>query len=261
MATSNSTSRPSLLISIDLELDVQQRVGPGVLESLTRQLAELMTQHRLSATWAVSDPAVSAATETILAIPTPQEIAILGDANWVGPAAGRGRFARELARRTQGARDAEIDLQSLVLRDVALGDHNDLLVKHQIRAVRSELTAARRRPALRSPQSIRFGVFDLPASVSLPRQAGWLPGGSQSTVRRLLRQAAATATPVHLAIEPARLADTAGSPLASVAKTLSIVAERRDRGLLTVETLGQASAQLATPPQVAPARSILRRAA
>ena len=54
-----------LAISIDLDLDVQRRGGDqqGSLETIGRQLTDLLARYHLPATWAVADPAVSAATE------------------------------------------------------------------------------------------------------------------------------------------------------------------------------------------------------
>src|SRR5688572_29258321 len=65
------------------------------LAGVTKQLIDLMDIHGMPATWAVSDPAHSAATSRILRSAVPHELAILGDANWLGQEAGRTRFARE----------------------------------------------------------------------------------------------------------------------------------------------------------------------
>ena len=69
------------------------------LETVTAELAERLARYNLPASWAVADPAVSAATERLLHAGAAHEIAILGDRSWVGREAGRARFARELARR------------------------------------------------------------------------------------------------------------------------------------------------------------------
>src|SRR5436853_3167817 len=84
------------------------------LANVTRQLVATMDSERIPATWAVSDPAHSAATSLIRKSPIEHEFAILGDANWVGPTAGRTRFARELVRRLTQARAAGLDVTTLV---------------------------------------------------------------------------------------------------------------------------------------------------
>ena len=55
------------------------------LAEVTRNLVAIMDAHRVPATWTVSDPAHSAATPLILKSAVDHELAILGDANWVGP--------------------------------------------------------------------------------------------------------------------------------------------------------------------------------
>ena len=54
------------------------------LADVARQLITTMDAERVPATWAVSDPAHSAATSLILRSAVEHELAILGDANWVG---------------------------------------------------------------------------------------------------------------------------------------------------------------------------------
>src|SRR5882757_6958700 len=84
------------------------------LAGVTRRLISLADSERLPVTWAVSDPAHSAATSLILQSAVEHEIAILGDANWVGATAGRTRFARELIRRLAQARATGLEVTSLV---------------------------------------------------------------------------------------------------------------------------------------------------
>src|SRR6478672_2251214 len=86
------------------------------LASLTKRLVALAETYRLPITWAACDPAHSAATSLIMRSALEHEFAILGDANWVGPSAGRTRFARELVRRLTQARAAGLGVSSLVPR-------------------------------------------------------------------------------------------------------------------------------------------------
>src|SRR5689334_11701122 len=56
---------------------------------VARQLITTVDAERLPTTWAVSDPAHSAATALIVKSNVDHELALLGDTNWVGPTAGR----------------------------------------------------------------------------------------------------------------------------------------------------------------------------
>jgi hypothetical protein len=105
-----------LLLSIDLELDFPQRGRADLnrLDAATSALLALCERCQLAATWAVADPAYSAATDLIRAASPRNEVAVLGDQSWVGPGAGRQRFSRELARRFDSARAAGIDATTLV---------------------------------------------------------------------------------------------------------------------------------------------------
>src|SRR5687767_5760915 len=91
----------TLILSVDLELDWGHQEGyqHERLDEVRRRLVELMRVHALPATWAVADPALSVATESILAANSQHEIAVLGDQAWLGTGWGRIRLGRELARR------------------------------------------------------------------------------------------------------------------------------------------------------------------
>ena len=124
-------AKAALSISIDLELDPQRRLVDQLrgLEDVTGRLAQLFSKYQVPATWAVADPAVSAATDRLVAANLAHEIAILGDRTWVGREAGRTRFAKELSRRVMRGRGAGLNVSSLLLRDVELEDNLDLLAR------------------------------------------------------------------------------------------------------------------------------------
>src|SRR3954449_5665697 len=102
---------------------------------IARQLIATMDAERLPTTWAVCDPAHSAATSLIIKSAVDHELAILGDGNWIGPTAGRTRFARELTRRLSQARAAGLEVTSLVPRVAPIAENIDLIVKQRISAV------------------------------------------------------------------------------------------------------------------------------
>ena len=131
-------TRPTLTISVDLEYDVGQAAplaGQRALEELTGRLLALFGRFEMPATWAVADPAISAARGRVAAHAC-HELALLGDPSWVGREAGRARFARELERRTKRARNEGLPIHTLVLKTVLPIDHCDLVIKEGIVAAR-----------------------------------------------------------------------------------------------------------------------------
>jgi hypothetical protein len=226
---------------------------------LARQLIATMDAERLPTTWAVSDPAHSAATSLIVKSSIDHELALLGDMNWVGPTAGRTRFARELARRLTQARAAGLTVTTLVPSVATVENHIDLVVKQQITAVVGLLGTVTARHGA-APHALHYGVWELPVSASLPLKSGWFTTGKRALSRRIERDVV-DAGGFHLLINAEAIAASKRQD-AGVAKwILRRIATLRDRGLLRVETLRATAAQLSDVPSVAPQRSILRGAA
>jgi hypothetical protein len=165
---------------------------------VARQLITTMDAERLPTTWAVSDPAHSAATALITKSTIAHELAVLGDANWVGPTAGRTRFARELARRLSQARAAGLEVTTLVPCVANVESDIDLIVKQHITAVVGCVAAAAARP-------LHYGVWELPVSTCLPLKAGWFTTGKRSLSRRIERTAD-EAGGFHLLIDASAIA-------------------------------------------------------
>jgi hypothetical protein len=223
---------------------------------VARQLITTMDAERLPTTWAVSDPAHSAATSLIVKSAIDHELAILGDANWIGPTAGRTRFARELTRRLTQARSAGLEVTTLVPSVANVERDIDLIVKQQITAVvgLSASLATRQGSAARA---LHYGVWELPVSGSLPLKASWFNTGKRALSRRIER-AVLEAGGFHLLVDAGAIA-AAKRQDAQVAKwLLRRVAVLRDRGLLCVETVRATAARLSDVPAVSPQRSILR---
>ncbi len=201
---STSLPRGTLILSVDLEFSgpraglAEQRALDNALERLLACLA----RHDMPATWAVADPAVSAARGRIEAAGRGHELAIAGDASWVGQAAGRSRFARELARRAAQARGAGLSVRTLVLKTELPGEHADLAIKEGIVAVRQTGPASVARKAGSLPRTLRFGLWEVPANVTLPGASRWLPGGGGTRAACYeIDQAIERRGPVHLALD------------------------------------------------------------
>jgi hypothetical protein len=246
-------------VQLDPLADQRNSHGQKELASVARQLIGQMDAHRLPATWAVSDPAYSAATAIVMRSAVNHELAVLGDEHWVGPTAGRTRFARELARRVLQARTAGLRIATLVPRVATVERHIDLLVKQRITAV-SGVVPIQKSRCNSLPRALHYGVWELPVAARLPIEANWLFSGKWSTWRQI-RRAARHASTFHLTIDVPELSQEGTRAENTVAWLLRKVAELRDRGLINVETLAGASNRLAAVPSAAPQHSILRRAA
>jgi hypothetical protein len=133
-----------------------------------------------------------------------------------------------------------------------LAENLDLLVKHQITAIRQVSTA------IAEPQ-LRFGLWHLPVSFSLPRTAGWFTS-NVAAAKRALAKTIANAGVFHLAIDAGRLAEGDPAKLGEVERILDHAAELRAAQQLEVLSLHQLAERLDRPSDGAPLRSILRAA-
>lgn len=251
-----------LLLSIDLELDVAQQgaVQTRRLDAVAAALLALCQRRQLAATWAVADPARSAATEMIRAAGESQELAVLGDHTWVGAGAGRQRFARELARRFDTARSEGIAARTLVLRNVPLGDHLDVVARHEVTAVRPPIRG-RSVPTSGGPELLHYGVWGFAPTAIVPGTVRWWPGsgGELNAVERVAH-GAARGSVVHLAIDAPRIVDQGEPALELVERVLERAADCCDAGFLRSTTLGDLAGHLLERRTASGQRSILRSA-
>jgi hypothetical protein len=240
----------------DIDRNLDRHRG---LASVTELLFEILNRHKLPATWAVGDPANSAVAALVAGSETRHGLALLGDRYWIGKTAGRTRFARELARRVTQARRAGIEVVTLVPRVAPVAEHIDLVVKNGIQAVVVTDADSGQRPAGQSPRALHYGVWEFSATNRLPLRSSWLPGRAWKLVRNL-RRAGKDASTVHVLMDVSAIEEAGASAIQAVERLMRRVAKLRDRGLLQVETLGTAVAQLSDRPAATPQRSILRRA-
>jgi hypothetical protein len=229
------------------------------LAHFVRKLIQVMDGSHLPATWAVSDPAYSAATPLVLQSAVEHELGILGDANWLGQTAGRTRFARELARRVSRARSARINVRTLVPRVESVDRHIDLVIKQRISAI-AGVAAPESNRRLEMPRALHYGVWAFPISATLPLRSRWWFSGRRSMFRQI-RTAAQAAAVFHLVVDAPAMVQEGRTAFATLEWLMRRVAELRTRGLMCVETLGQASARLSAVPAATPQQSILRQAA
>lgn len=251
-----------LLVTVQLDpvADAHSLERHNELAEVTRQLIDVMETSRVPVTWAVSDPAHSAATPLILRSSVEHEFAILGDANWIGPMAGRTRFARELTRRVAQARGAGIDVHSLVPRAATVERNIDLVVKQQLTAVAGVESSQPGTRQVPTPRALHYGVWELPITSRLPQPTTWLSTGGWAMWRQI-RRAAKDAATFHLLIDAPSICDEGRRARSTVAWLIRRVAGLRDRGLVRIETLHAAATRLSAVPNLKPQQSILRRAA
>ena len=232
------------------------------IESFTRELLEHLTRAALPATWGVSDPVHAAATPALensrILHEVAHEIAVIGDATWVGPSAGRPRFAKELARRVNAARAKGLPASSLLLQKAVLGDDLDLVVKRGITAVCHIDQDGSAPTQTRNPRSLHYGVWEMPPTGHLPTKPGWL------AARRLvanIRRVARDGGFYHMCIAAPAVVSQPAGVRRRLSRVLQDIAKLRDRGLLKVETLAAAATRLSDVPATTPQRSLLRQAA
>ena len=257
-------SRAILTISIDLELDAT-RLGLAErrsLDEITFGLLDLLAKYEMPATWAVADPAVSAASERVASLNGAHEIALFGDGTWVGHEAGRSRFGRELVRRAERARAAGFAASTLVIKNAQLDDHADLAIKHGITAVRHVESLADLSARMFRPQMLRYGLWSFPVSCNLPGPSRWLlGGGGGKSARGLVDQAIKQCGLLQLAIDAPRLAARGYAALQVLKRVLAHAERRRQQGLLSIATGGVTANRLSPQQGNKPSQSILHPAA
>jgi hypothetical protein len=228
------------------------------LEAITDRLLVLLAQYQMPATWAVSDPALSASRKQIAAARGGHELAILGDTSWVGREAPRSRFARELTRRATAARATGVPVETLILRAALPVDHCDLAIKEGIVAVRHPTASGPNH----QPRTLRFGLWSFPLSIELPGERRWLPGGGGVRAARMtIDEGAASHGLVQLAVDAPRLAARGAAAVRALSRVLDHVERRRQSGLVDVTTIGASARRFGLENRGEPSRSILRPAA
>jgi hypothetical protein len=241
----------------DIDRNLERHRG---LADVTHELVELLDSHRLAATWAMGDPAHSATTTLLTLSEIKHEVALLGDRHWLGPDAGRKRFANELSRRVSQARAAGIELNTFMPRIAPIAEHVDLVVKHGIHAVVGVNSEENGRSQSIVPHALHYGVWEFATTTRLPLRATWLSGAARKSIRSIRRAAREMAT-MHLLIDAAALEQDGPAAMNSVARLIREIGHLRERGLIRVETLGAAATRLSDLPVATPQRSILRLAA
>lgn len=241
--------------SIDLPSSDQHRQLAA--SRTVARLAELLAAHGFPATWSAADPAGSPFIETVRKRGGRHEFALLGDATWVGRAAGRTRFAHELTTRINAANHRGLPIATLALRGTELDGNLDLLVKHHISAVRSGGGGSRHPGGLLQPHSLRFGVWHVGVSMVVPGSGRWY-APPFFAAKRAIRRAVQERQLVHFLFDSAAIAADEAAGLKLVERLLTFAQSQREHGRLEVKTLAEIAGRLLHTHRIPAARSILR---
>ena len=218
-------------------------------------LLRIFDHQNVVATWAVREVRGSTLVPALIRTESAQELAILGDETWIGPAASRKHFQSTLAQKVGAARATGLTVRSLVPTVAGAIAQTDLLMNHGIDAVAG---IGRRSPrALRfsTPRTLHWGLWELPIAARFPQSTGWF---SNRRVWWRLKKAIADHATFHLVVDAGELAkQRSGWAL----QALEQLGDLRNRGLVQIETLGSLAERMSANCTPQGQRSILRRAA
>jgi hypothetical protein len=262
ISMNNGVRQGTLVLSIDLELDLEHHDGTiqRRLDEVRSRLVSITRSHGIPATWAVADPMLSAASESILTAGCGHEIAVLGDQAWLGPGCGRARLARELARRFSAPRKAGIPVTTVALRNVEQVADLDLLIAHGVTGLCGPATPDLSSLKKLAPAPIRFGLWQPPAAWTLsPQTHAWSP--QMWRLRGEIKRAIKKQSLLHLRIEALRFVDAPNRTLDIFETVCRYIAAKRDVGRLAIRTIGDLASEALSNRAAVSSRSILRPAA
>lgn len=255
-----------ITLSISLPNDVEQEPSEHSEDASSAgmdRLIDVITASGLPVTWGVGNSLFGELSERFRSMACEQELAILGDESWLGRSKSRGAIVRVLNSAVESAEAAGFVPKSLLLNRVSLDADFDLLAKHNISLVACDDNATRSQAeSTASPEhgsslrTLRFGVWELPATVRLPRASsrlGLIGGG----VNRLIDRALARGEVTHVAIDGHAMIDNPAE-LRALERLLERLARHQEQGKLSVQTLSGVASQLGTSPERTSATSILR---
>ncbi|HEY2894898.1 MAG TPA: hypothetical protein VGJ16_11815 [Pirellulales bacterium] len=241
-----------LLVTISVDAPLDQDANTIAAAGFVR---DELRSRRISATWAVNEPAAWPPTAELQA--TGNEIAIAADASWSGLT--RAALSRELAGKMNRAQAGGLAVSTLVAPAETARAIGDLLARHAIRTVRdagSQLKAN----ASSQPRAVQSGLWLFPLSLVAPRTGRWWSAGPLRRLRSILDTRSGERGAVQVAIDLQRVASQGRAGQRNVVRVLDELESRRTRGEVDVVTLCAATERLAARYQGQPSRSILRAA-
>lgn len=222
------------------------------------KLIRLLQRYQLSSTWSLHEPHASPVPDQLSQAGVPHEVALFTHGVWSDPVSERRVFGAELQRRLGAALDRGITIRTLAVAPGRVLPHLDLVHKSAISSVREE----DRRPARENsglPHTLRYGLWNVPASRTLPEPFSWVWNPTGST-RRLV-QSIANGQVGHVVIQGDQIADRKLVDFRALEQLLRNVAEVQQAGRLYVDTVSQFVARLNAPARATASCSILRKVA
>ena len=237
---SKAVGGAGVTLSIDLEMAIgrQTKQGQERLEGVTAGLIELLDNQGISATWGVSNPALSAGRDVILTAKSRHEVAVLGERYWLGDGTTPSRLAQEFERRFEGARRAGLKVSTLLLRQTAEHLDLNLLVGHGITAVRGPAVLASANSVDCRQGAMRFGTWQMPCPILLPSSGSWWQAEPWAFEQRLNR-AIRREMPLHLVLDAGRLAERSDLGLPRVEKVIKRLGQLQQDQKLRFLTLAE----------------------
>jgi hypothetical protein len=256
MSRADSGSAVSLSIDLELAIGRQTAQGQQRLEAVTAGLVELLDNQGISATWGVSNPALSAARDVILTANSRQEVAVLGERFWLGDGTTPSRLAQEFERRFEGARRAGLDVSTLVLRQAAEHLDLNLLLGHGITAVRGPaVLASADRTSFRTG-AMRYGIWQVQSPILVPISGSWWQAEPWA-FRQRLKGATRFEVPLNLVLDAGKMAELSDLGLPAIAVILQEFGQMQGRQQLHFATLGELARQNLSRRASHPSRSVL----
>jgi hypothetical protein len=248
----------SVSLSIDLELAIGRQTTQGQLRlgAVTAGLLELLDNHGISATWGVSNPALSAARDVIQAAKYKQEVAVLGERFWLGDGTTPSRLAQEFERRFDGARRAGLDVSTLVLREAAENLDLNLLLGHGVTAVRGPAVPASSDTASHRTGAMRYSIWQVQTPILVPLSGSWWQAEPWSFQQRL-KWSARFEVPLNLVLDAGKMTELSDLGLAAVGGLMLQLGQMQERQQLRFLTLGELARLNLRRRASQPSRSVL----
>lgn len=256
----SSRERGVLVVTVDVPLAADIASSDPRVAGTIGWLRDLLDHLQLPASWGCAEAALPVAGRFLADTPARHELALVGDAAWLGHPCGRKRFARGLDARVATARSAGAPATTLFAHHTIRRNYVDLLIKRGLSAVRGGWDPYP--GAGGSPWAAHYGLWLFPASPALPRgndrftMRAWSALQNRSLVRLADRGGYA-----QWDIDLGRLL-CAGTPERDAVKRTLIKAERlRSQDRLGVYNMTGWVQRHRAVRLMRPSQSILRRAA
>jgi hypothetical protein len=241
---------PQRVVCLSVAVPDKKAAGTAVWKRAIQRYVGLFDEFGIPATWGITDLASTNADQFAAAS---HELALCGDATWIQAEHGRKVMRSHLQRQLSAATSNRLDIRTLIMRDTMVSTDFEVLVRAGISMVASDQSAAGGRRANHPIQTLRFGLWEMQASLLVPERAGMISGFS---MRRRIDRIISAGGVCHVALTVS--ADADRPTLRTLEGLLRHVARRRDDADLEVLSFSQIAAQLPSRRSSQSAHSILR---